>query len=168
MLVIRMARTGRTKYPTYRIVAADSKRAATGSFVAMLGHYNPHTKELVIKREETMRFLENGAQPSNTVLKLMVRDGIELPKWAKLKTKGVKVDPSAATAAEPEASTDAPVDAEVKADSNDETPAPADEERVGMVAEESAVAKEDKVPNMATQETAASEEALAAPGSKPE
>lgn len=159
MLVIRMARTGRTKYPTYRIVAADSKRAATGSFVAMLGHYNPHTKELVIKREETMRFLENGAQPSNTVLKLMVRDGIELPKWAKLKTKAVKVDPNAAPAVETATVSATAPEAEAPVD---ETPkASAGEERVGTVAEEAAVAIEDNAPSMATQETAASEEVKA-------
>ncbi len=75
MLVIRLARTGRAKYPTYRLVAADSTKPATGKFVAILGHYNPHTKELVVKREDTLRYLSNGAQPSNTAIKLLMRDG---------------------------------------------------------------------------------------------
>lgn len=87
MLVIRLARTGRTKYPTYRIVAADSKRAATGKVVEILGHYNPHTKELVIKKDETLNRLKTGAQPSNTVVKLLMREKIEMPGWVKLKTK---------------------------------------------------------------------------------
>ena len=87
MLVIRLARVGRTKYPTYRIVAAESARAATGKFVAVLGHYNPHTKELVIKREEVVKHLSNGAQPSNTVTKLLMREKVELPGWVALKTK---------------------------------------------------------------------------------
>ena len=73
MLSIRLARTGRNKYPTYRIVAAESARAATGKFVAVLGHYNPHTKELVIKKEEASHYLNNGAQPSNSVIKLLQR-----------------------------------------------------------------------------------------------
>ena len=90
MLVIRLARHGRTKYPTYRIVAAESARAATGKFVAVLGHYNPHTKELVIEREEVKKHLSNGAQPSNTVVKLLMREKIELPDWVKLKTKAPK------------------------------------------------------------------------------
>ena len=91
MLVIRLARTGRAKYPTYRIVAAESARAATGKFVAVLGHYNPHTKELVIKKDDVTKYLSNGAQPSNTVIKLLQREKVELPAWAKLKTKAAKV-----------------------------------------------------------------------------
>jgi small subunit ribosomal protein S16 len=90
MLVIRLARGGRSKYPTYRIVAAESARAATGKFVEILGHYNPHTKELVIKKEETVARLNHGAQPSNTVIKLLQREKIELPVWVKLKTKAPK------------------------------------------------------------------------------
>ncbi len=90
MLVIRLARTGRTKYPTYRIVAAESARAATGKFVAVLGHYNPHTKDVVIKHDEIAKHLANGAQPSNTVVKLLIREKVELPKWVKLKTKAPK------------------------------------------------------------------------------
>lgn len=87
MLVIRLSRTGRNKYPTYRIVAADSKRAATGKFVMILGHYNPHTKELVIKKEETVKYLSTGAQPSNAVIKLLKQDKIDVPEWAVLKTR---------------------------------------------------------------------------------
>ena len=71
MLVIRLARTGRNKYPTYRIVAAESARAATGRFIAVLGNYNPHTKELSLKTDEIKRHMSNGAQPSNTVIKLL-------------------------------------------------------------------------------------------------
>ena len=87
MLVIRLSRTGRNKYPTYRIVAAEQARAATGKFITILGHYNPHTKELVIKKDEVSRYLTNGAQPSNTVIKLLQKEQIELPKWASIKTK---------------------------------------------------------------------------------
>ena len=102
MLVIRLARTGRAKYPTYRLVAAESARAATGKFIAVLGHYNPHTKELVIKQEEIKGYLANGAQPSNTVVKLLTREKVELPKWVSLKTKATKktAEPDA-EAAEP-------------------------------------------------------------------
>ena len=99
MLVIRLARTGRAKYPTYRIVAAESARTATGRFVAVLGHYNPHTKNLVVKREEIQKHLSNGAQPSNTVVKLLIREKLELPKWVKLQTKAPKTTPEAATQA---------------------------------------------------------------------
>jgi small subunit ribosomal protein S16 len=115
LLVIRLARAGRSKYPTYRLVAAESARAATGKFVAVLGHYNPHTKELVIKREEIEKHLSNGAQPSNTVVKLLTREKVTLPDWVKLKVKAPKSVESDVTEAEPTA-----------AASNDEAPAEAE------------------------------------------
>lgn len=87
MLVIRLARGGRNKYPTYRIVAAEKRFAATGRYVEVLGRYNPHTKELVMDKEAIERRVGQGAQPSNTVLKLMQREGMTLPKWAKIEQK---------------------------------------------------------------------------------
>lgn len=115
MLVIRLARTGRAKYPTYRIVAAESARAATGKFVSVLGHYNPHTKELVMKTDEIKTYLTNGAQPSNTVVKLLQREKVELPGWVKFKTKAPKaveapVEEAKAEAAPTEAATEAPAE----------------------------------------------------------
>jgi len=90
MLVIRMARGGRNKYPVYRIVAAESSRAVTGKFVAVLGHYNPHTKDLTLNKEDALKYIKNGAQPSNAVIKLLQREKVELPKWVELKTKNKK------------------------------------------------------------------------------
>ncbi len=98
MLVLRLARTGRAKYPTYRIVAAESARAATGRFVSVLGHYNPHTKDFTIKREEAEKYLANGAQPSPSVVKLLQREGVELPKWVKIKAHAPKPAAAAAVA----------------------------------------------------------------------
>jgi|ERR1700683_2251327 len=120
MLTIRLARTGRNKYPTYRIVAAESARAATGKFVAVLGHYNPHTKVLVLQKDAVKTHLSHGAQPSNTVIKLLQREKIELPAWVELKTRQSKPKHTPAEAEAPAAeSTDA-------APANEE-PAPATE-----------------------------------------
>jgi small subunit ribosomal protein S16 len=131
LLVIRLARTGRAKYPTYRLVAAESARAATGKFVAVLGHYNPHTKALVIKREEIQKHLSNGAQPSNTVVKLLQREKVELPAWVKLKTKAPKAEERVATVAE-----DAAIAAEAKQTPLDHTNTAADEAAAEAAAEE--------------------------------
>ncbi len=100
MLVIRLARTGRKKHASYRIVAAEKSRAATGKFVEVLGHYDPHTKQLVMDKEGIARRVGQGAQPSNTVLRLMVREGMELPKWAKVteKQRKPKKEPEVAVA----------------------------------------------------------------------
>ena len=173
MLVIRLARTGRAKYPTYRIVAAESARAATGRFVEVLGHYNPHTKELVIKREEIAKRLSNGAQPSNTVVKLLTRENVELPAWVKLKTKAPKVveaeaveeTPADTEVSEAEAAADADTEAVVESIIADEPEADApveDEVRVAGVAEAEASEAGDDAPNVNDTETAASEEAVAA------
>lgn len=114
MLVIRLARGGRTKYPVYRIVAAESSRAATGKFVEVLGTYNPHTKDLELKKEAIEKRLSHGAQPSNSVIKLLQREKIELPAWVKLKTKASK--PKSEPEEQPEAETPA-------AEENTESPA---------------------------------------------
>lgn len=150
MLVIRLARGGRSKYPTYRIVAAESARAATGKFVEILGHYNPHTKELVIKKEETMARLSHGAQPSNTVIKLLQREKIDLPVWAKLKTKTPK----------PKAEETPEVKAEVVEEAAPEAEAK-DETRVAEAATANAAATEDNAPSPDTTETAETTEAAA-------
>ncbi|HEY6736981.1 MAG TPA: 30S ribosomal protein S16 [Candidatus Saccharimonadia bacterium] len=147
MLVIRLARTGRAKYPTYRIVAAESARAATGKFVSVLGHYNPHTKELVIKQDEIKQYLSNGAQPSNTVVKLLQREKVELPQWVKLKTKTPKVTEAPAEEAKPEAPQ---VEAATEA-----AEAVADEDvRVAEVAEDTAAAQEGNAPDADSTEIA--------------
>jgi len=148
MLVIRLARGGRHKYPTYRIVAAESARAATGKFVEILGHYNPHTKELVIKKDETVARLNHGAQPSNTVIKLLQREKIELPKWVELKTKAPK--PKEEPKEEPKTEAKAEEVPEVTADE-----AAADAEpRVAEAATENAAENEDKAPDPDSTETA--------------
>jgi len=95
MVVIRLARHGRHKYPTYRIVAADKRRAATSKFLDILGTYNPHTKELTLKKEQIAAYLKNGAQASDRVLRLLQSQDVELPKWAKThdRNKSPKSEP---------------------------------------------------------------------------
>ncbi len=172
MLVIRLARGGRNKYPTYRIVAAESARAATGKYVEVLGHYNPHTKELMVKKEETLKRLGNGAQPSNTVIKLLQREGIELPSWAKLKTKQPKPKTEEAKAEEAPAA-DEPTEEEVATEETateelkEETPAE-DEVRVAEAATENAADVEDEVAPAGKTETAEDAEAAAEKAEKVE
>lgn len=128
MLVMRLARTGRKKYPTYRVVVADSRRASTGKFVSLLGHYNPHTKELVLDKDEVKRQLKNGAQPSNRMIKLLQQEKIELPAWAELKTRPAR-KPKKEPQAKPEPPAAAPAAEEAGAE---------DEVRVGEQAQANA------------------------------
>jgi small subunit ribosomal protein S16 len=153
LLVIRLARTGRTKYPTYRVVAAESARAATGKFIEVMGHYNPHTKELVLNRESIEKRLSQGAQPSNTVVKLLQREKLELPAWVKLKTKTPKKVEEPAAEAEAATETTEVTEAEAEADTQE-----GDEVRVAEVTEEAVAAVEDNAPNVNDTETANTDE----------
>jgi small subunit ribosomal protein S16 len=165
MLVIRLARGGRSKYPTYRIVAAESSRAATGKFVEILGHYNPHTKELVIDKEGIAKRLSNGAQPSNTVIKLLQREKIELPAWAKLETRDrkPKKEPveKPAVAPEAEAAAEAVTEEAPAEEVAAEEAATEEEPRVAEAATENAEAIEDNATPAGKTETAEDDEKAA-------
>ena len=87
MLRIRLARTGKKKQASYRVVVADQRRAVQAKFVEILGWYNPHTKELHIDQEKTKGWLEKGANPSNTVAVLLEKNKLELPSWVKIVQK---------------------------------------------------------------------------------
>lgn len=85
MLTIRMQRTGRKGHAQFRVVVQDAHVAPTsGKVVASLGHYNPHTKEVVVDKEKVSFYLEHGAQPSDRVARLLKSEGVKLPKWVQL------------------------------------------------------------------------------------
>lgn len=72
-LVIRLRRHGARKNPFYRIVVADSRSPRDGRFVDQVGTYDPATDppKVSLKQEETQQWLKAGAQPSDTVKKLI-------------------------------------------------------------------------------------------------
>ena len=75
---LRLIRMGAQQAPVYRIVAADSRAPRDGRFIEMLGTYNPCTNpaQVTIKEEEVLKWLNNGAQPSDTVKNLLSKQGI--------------------------------------------------------------------------------------------
>lgn len=82
MLAIRLQRTGRKGYPTYRIAVQESQLSpSSGRVVAYVGNYNPHTKETKVEVEVAQKYLDNGAQPSPRVVMLLEEAGVKLPKW---------------------------------------------------------------------------------------
>ena len=82
MLAIRLQRVGRKGYATYRISVQESQRhPSSGRIVASIGTYNPHTKEANIQVETAQKFLDNGAQPSPRIVKLLAGAGVKLPNW---------------------------------------------------------------------------------------
>jgi small subunit ribosomal protein S16 len=82
MLAIRLQRIGRKGYPVYRIAVQESQRhPSSGRVVAYVGTYNPHTKDASIQVEAAQKYLDNGAQPTPRVVKLLKDGGVKLPKW---------------------------------------------------------------------------------------
>jgi small subunit ribosomal protein S16 len=78
MLRIRLRRVGKKKRPAYRVVVADSRAPRDGAFVDILGLYDPLTDPPTINLDEakTSEWLRKGAQPSDTVAKLLKRKDI--------------------------------------------------------------------------------------------
>ncbi|MFO0886848.1 MAG: 30S ribosomal protein S16 [Candidatus Saccharimonadales bacterium] len=88
MLVIRLQRTGRKGHAQFRVVVQDSRRTPTsGRVVAKIGHYDPHTKQVVINKEQAQYYLDHGAQPTDRVALLLKKEGVKLPKWVTLPAK---------------------------------------------------------------------------------
>lgn len=75
---LRLTRQGAKKAPVYRIVAADSRSPRDGRFIEVIGHYNPTTNPatVTIDEELALKWLHNGAQPSDTVRNLLSKQGI--------------------------------------------------------------------------------------------
>ena len=78
MLKIRLRRTGAKKQPAYRVVVAESTAPRDGTFLEILGHYNPLTNPTTfeIKEERVREWLSRGAQPSDRVARLLTSRGI--------------------------------------------------------------------------------------------
>ena len=75
---IRLTRMGAKKAPFYRLVVADSRSPRDGRFVEQIGTYNPLTTpaEIKINEELALKWLNNGAIPTDTVKNLLSKQGI--------------------------------------------------------------------------------------------
>ena len=78
MVKIRLARIGRHKDPFYRIVAADSRSSRDGRYIEQIGTYDPALGEekALINEELAMKWLKDGAIPSDSVRAMFSRKGI--------------------------------------------------------------------------------------------
>ncbi len=75
---LRLMRVGKKKQPTYRIVAADSRSPRDGRFIEIVGTYGPRSEpsEITVKRKKALEWLSKGAQPTETVRKLLEISGV--------------------------------------------------------------------------------------------
>ncbi len=78
LLKIRLRRTGAKKQPSYRVVVAESTAPRDGTFLEILGHYNPLTEPttFVIKEDRVKDWLDKGAQPTDRVARLLSSRGL--------------------------------------------------------------------------------------------
>lgn len=79
MVKLRLQRYGKNKAPFYRVVATDSRNPRDGRFIEIIGTYHPISQEedqLKINEELALKWLKNGAQPTDTVKSLFTKLGI--------------------------------------------------------------------------------------------
>jgi small subunit ribosomal protein S16 len=74
---LRLMRMGKKKQPTYRIVAADSRSPRDGRFIEILGTYEPRAEpsRVVVDNDRAVKWLRDGAQPTDTVARLLTQSG---------------------------------------------------------------------------------------------
>ncbi len=85
---IRLTRLGSRHKPYYRIVASDSRRPRDGQYIELIGTHNPAIDETKINEELALKWLKQGALPTDTVRDLFSKQGI-MTKFAESK-KGNK------------------------------------------------------------------------------
>ncbi len=75
---MRLTRMGAKKAPFYRVIVADSRSPRDGRFIEEIGYYNPLTNpaEIKIDAEKAKKWIDNGAQPTETVKSLLKKSGI--------------------------------------------------------------------------------------------
>ena len=78
MVKIRLARVGRKKKPSYRVVVAESRAPRDGAFIEIIGHYDPLTDPptVVMDDEKALKWLRQGAQPTQAVAQLLEKAGV--------------------------------------------------------------------------------------------
>lgn len=97
MLRIRLRRVGAKNRPSYRVVVADSRSPRDGRFVDIVGHYSPidNPEQVTINKDKVTSWLGKGAQPSDTVRRLLGKTGIMEPLPLKATVAGAtKTEPS--------------------------------------------------------------------------
>jgi small subunit ribosomal protein S16 len=76
---MRLTRVGSKKNPIYRVVIADSRSPRDGKFIEIVGRYNPQTdpSTIELKEDKVREWLAKGAQPTDSVRKLLKTQGLD-------------------------------------------------------------------------------------------
>jgi small subunit ribosomal protein S16 len=101
MLTIRLNRTGRKNRAHFRVVVQEHTIAPGGRHAEVLGSYDPHRKEAVLKADRIAYWMSQGAKVSDTAYNLFVREGVvKADKKRVIKVPRPAIAPIAATPAE--------------------------------------------------------------------
>ena len=87
MVKIRLKRMGAKKRPFYRVVAADSRSPRDGKFIETLGTYNPLDGSIDLNEDAIIKWLNDGAIPTDTARNILSKNGI-MEKFTASKKKG--------------------------------------------------------------------------------
>jgi small subunit ribosomal protein S16 len=106
---LRLMRMGKKKQPVYRVVAADSRSPRDGRFIEILGTYEPREEptRFKIDNDKVVRWLKTGAQPTETVAKLLKQSGA-IEQWKTGVVPAAASEAGASEAAAPETAVAAP------------------------------------------------------------
>ncbi|MEC9395220.1 MAG: 30S ribosomal protein S16, partial [Actinomycetota bacterium] len=146
---LRLMRMGKKKQPTYRVVAADSRKARNGRIIEAVGFYDPRRDPSVIEidNEKAVGWLRNGAQPTERVEKLLKITGA----WDDF--KGQPAGTSATPPPAPKAKAETPAPSPAK----DEAEASAEEAPVEEASAEEAPVEEASVEEASVEEASVEE-----------
>ena len=102
LLRIRLRRNGKKKHPYYRVVVADQRAPRDGDFIEVVGHYNPRTQPstVVLNEERVKHWIELGAQPSETVHRVLHKAGLMTTPPPERPTKPSKAEQEALKASQ--------------------------------------------------------------------
>lgn len=107
MLTIRFSRIGKKKKPFYRLIISEKTKDTWGTYLEQLGHYDPQTKVAALKTDRIKYWLGVGAQTSNSVHNLLVKEAVIKDDKAKSvfisKNRAAKIEKAKPKPEEPKA-----------------------------------------------------------------
>lgn len=121
MLMIRLSRTGKPKQPYFRLIVSEKSKDPWGSYVEVVGNFNPRSKKLEAKKDRILHWISKGAQITQTLHNILIKEGILSGKakraysltkkrLGKIETKKADVAAKAAAAAKKEEPKEEPVE----------------------------------------------------------
>ncbi len=96
MVKLRLKRMGKKKSAFYRIVVADSRVQRDGKYIELLGTYDPLKKHTILNKELSLKWMFNGAQPTDTVKSILSKEGVLKmyhDERTKLRSQKAKLNP---------------------------------------------------------------------------